>query len=80
MEDSYSQSGPVNVCYRLRKAKWLLYISLRSDHNVLSADEMKKREERPKGKDVVKEKVGSRKLKMKGGGNGEIAAEVAEVD
>lgn len=71
MEGSYSQSGPVNVCYRLRKAKWLLYISLRSDHNVLSADEMKKREERLKGKDVVKEK---------GGGNREIAAEVAEVD
>lgn len=79
MEGSYSQLGPVNVCYCLRKAKWLLYISLRSYHNVLSADEMKKREERLKGKDVVKEKGGGRKLKMKGG-NREIAAEVTEVD
>lgn len=24
MEGSYSQTGPVNVCYRLRKAKWLM--------------------------------------------------------
>lgn len=33
--------GPVNVCYCLRMAKWLLYISLRSHLNVLPADEMK---------------------------------------
>lgn len=41
MEGSYSQTGPVNVCYCLRKAKWLLYISLRPHLNVPSADEMK---------------------------------------
>lgn len=41
MEGSYSQTGPVNVCYCLRKAKWLLYISLRSRLNVLPTDEMK---------------------------------------
>lgn len=41
MEGSYSQTEPVNVCYCLRKAKWLLYISLRSRLNVLPTDEMK---------------------------------------
>lgn len=41
MEGSYSQTGPVNVCYCLRKAKWLLYISRRSHLNVLPNDEMK---------------------------------------
>lgn len=48
MEGSYSQTGPVNVCYCLRKAKWLLYSSLRSHLNVLSTDEMKKRGNRGK--------------------------------
>lgn len=41
MESSYSQMCLVNVCYCLRKAKWLLYILLRSRLNVLAADELK---------------------------------------
>lgn len=41
MESSYSQMCLVNVCYCLGKAKWLLYILLRSRLNVLAADELK---------------------------------------
>lgn len=41
MEGSYSQTEPVNVSFRLGKAKWLLNVSQRSRLNVPLADEKK---------------------------------------
>lgn len=58
MEGSYSQTGLVNVCYCLRKAKWLLYISLRSHLNVLPTDEMKEggKEKEERGENTVRDR------------------------
>ena len=62
MEGSYSQTGLVNVCYCLRKAKWLLYISLRSHLNVLPTDEMKEGGKERK-KNAVRDREGERGMK-----------------
>lgn len=84
MEGSYSQMGPVNVCYCLRKAKWLLYISLRSHLNVLPTDEMKEggKEKGKRGTmhfSTERERRGM-KWKMKGEGMPLLPPEAVEAE